>query len=44
MEAPYLIILGCLTPKNFAHQGESAATQRVKYLLCFNHIILCFVS
>ena len=39
LEAPYLIILGCLTPKHFAHQGESAATQWVKYLLCFNHII-----
>jgi hypothetical protein len=30
-DAPYFIILLCLTPDGFTHQGESAATQWVKY-------------
>jgi hypothetical protein len=30
-DAPYFIILLCLTPDNFTHQGESAATQWVNY-------------
>jgi hypothetical protein len=28
-DVPYFIILLCLTPDNFAHQGERAATQWV---------------
>jgi hypothetical protein len=30
-DVPYFIILLCLTPDNFTHQGESAATQWVKH-------------
>jgi hypothetical protein len=29
-DEPYFIILLCLTPDDFTHQGESAATQWVK--------------
>jgi hypothetical protein len=29
-DAPYFVILLCLTPDNFTRQGESAATQWVK--------------
>jgi hypothetical protein len=32
--APYFIILLCLTPDNFTRQGESAATQRVNQTIC----------
>jgi hypothetical protein len=31
--APYFVILLCLMPDNFTHQGESAATQWVNLLL-----------
>ena len=31
-DAPYFIILLCLTPDDFTHQGKSAATQLVKTL------------
>jgi hypothetical protein len=29
-DAPYIIILLCLTPDDFTHQEESSATQWVK--------------
>ena len=32
--APYFIILLCLTPDDFTCQGESAATQWVKQTIC----------
>jgi hypothetical protein len=32
--APYFIILLCLTPDNFTHQGESAATHWVNTWIC----------
>ena len=33
-DVPYFIILLCLTPDDFPHQGESAATQRVNHTIC----------
>jgi hypothetical protein len=31
-DAPYFIILLCLTADNFTHQGESAGAQWVNYI------------
>ena len=33
-DAPYFIILLCLMPDDFTHQGESAATQWVNQTIC----------
>jgi hypothetical protein len=34
-DAPYFIILRCLTPGDFTRQGESAATQWVKGFVAY---------
>ena len=34
LDAPYFIILLCLMPDDFTHQGESAATQWVPQTIC----------
>ena len=36
-DAPYFIILLCLTPDDFTHQGKSAATQWVNQTICQMH-------
>ena len=33
-DAAYFIILLCLTPDDFTHQGKSAATQWVNQTIC----------
>jgi hypothetical protein len=40
-DAPYFIILLCLMPDDFTHQGESAATQWVNItILCVQTFIV----
>ena len=44
LNAPYFIILLCLTPDNFTRQGESAATQWVKSSFKIQEMQRCQIS
>jgi hypothetical protein len=42
--APYFVILLCLTPDDFTHQGESAATQWVNQTICPCTLLTLYVA
>ena len=42
MHVPYFIILLCLMPDDFTPQGESAATQWVKFENCAHSLSFLF--